>query len=64
MGLAAIQVARMLEAELYVTVGSDEKVKYLMDNYDIPRSRIFNSRDKSFVDGVMRETGGREWTSS
>jgi acyl carrier protein len=49
----------MLEAELYVTVGSEEKVKYLMDNYNIPRNRIFNSRDKSFVDGVMRETDGR-----
>ncbi|RMZ82891.1 hypothetical protein DV737_g1950, partial [Chaetothyriales sp. CBS 132003] len=58
-GLAAIQVARMLEAELYVTVGSEEKVKYLMDNYDIPRNRIFNSRDMTFVDGVMRETDGR-----
>jgi acyl carrier protein len=58
-GLAAIQVARMLEAELYVTVGSEEKVKYLMDNYNIPRNRIFHSRDNSFVDGVMRETNGR-----
>ncbi|KNG85249.1 putative polyketide synthase [Aspergillus nomiae NRRL 13137] len=58
-GLAAIQVAQMLEAEVYVTVGSDEKVKYLMENYNIPRSRIFQSRDRSFVDGVMRETDGR-----
>ncbi|KAH9827374.1 Polyketide synthase [Teratosphaeria destructans] len=58
-GLAAIQVARMLEAEVYVTVGNQEKVEYLMDNYNIPRNRIFNSRDKSFVDGVMRETNGR-----
>ncbi|KAJ9306417.1 hypothetical protein DTO217A2_4156 [Paecilomyces variotii] len=58
-GLAAIQVAQMLEVELYVTVGNEEKVKYLMDNYNIPRNRIFNSRDKSFVDGVMRETRGR-----
>jgi NAD(P)-dependent dehydrogenase (short-subunit alcohol dehydrogenase family)/acyl carrier protein len=58
-GLAAIQVAQMLEAEVYVTVGSEEKIKYLMDNYHIPRNRIFNSRDKTFVDGVMRETEGR-----
>lgn len=58
-GLAAIQVARMLEAELYVTVGNEEKVRYLMDNYNIPRNRIFQSRDKSFVEGVMRETNGR-----
>ena len=49
----------MLGTEVYVTIGSEEKVKYLMNNYHIPRNRIFNSRDKSFVDGVMRETGGR-----
>lgn len=59
MGLAAIQVAQMLEADVYVTVGSEEKVKYLMENYHIPRHKIFHSRDRSFVDGVMRETNGR-----
>ncbi|KAH1426141.1 hypothetical protein KXW31_006867 [Aspergillus fumigatus] len=58
-GLAAIQVAQMLEADVYVTVGSEEKVKYLMENYHIPRHKIFHSRDRSFVDGVMRETNGR-----
>ena len=49
----------MLKAEVYATVGNDEKVQFLMDNFHIPRNRIFNSRDKSFVDGVMRETGGQ-----
>ena len=49
----------MLGAELYVTVGNDEKVQFLMENFNIPRNRIFNSRDFSFVDGVMRETGGQ-----
>lgn len=49
----------MLEAEVYVTVGSQDKVKYLMDSHDMPRNRIFNSRDKSFVEGVLRETQGR-----
>lgn len=59
MGLAAIQIAQMLEAEVYVTVGNEEKAKYLIENYNIPRNRIFNSRDSSFVEGVMRETHGR-----
>ena len=59
MGIAALQVSKMLEAEVYATVGNDEKVQFLMDNFQIPRHRIFNSRDDSFVDGVMRETGGR-----
>ncbi|KAM4058125.1 KR domain-containing protein [Hirsutella rhossiliensis] len=58
-GLAAIQIARMLETDLFVTVGSEDKVAYLMETYDMPRNRIFNSRDASFVDGVMHETNGR-----
>ncbi|KAI0898853.1 hypothetical protein F4806DRAFT_493360 [Annulohypoxylon nitens] len=58
-GLAALQVSKMLGAEIYATVGSEKKVKYLMDNFGIPRNRIFNSRDASFAEGVMRETEGR-----
>ncbi|KAK6956533.1 hypothetical protein Daesc_001811 [Daldinia eschscholtzii] len=58
-GLSAIQVAKMLGAEIYATVGSEKKVRYLMNNFGIPRSHIFNSRDASFAEGVMKETGGR-----
>ena len=58
-GLAALQVSKMLGAEIYATVGSEKKVKYLMDHFGIPRNRIFNSRDASFAEGVMRETEGR-----
>jgi NADPH:quinone reductase-like Zn-dependent oxidoreductase len=58
-GIAAIQVARMIGADIYTTVGNDEKVKYLMNTFNLPRNRIFNSRDTSFVDGVIRETNGR-----
>ena len=57
-GIAAIQIARMLGAEIYVSVGSEVKVKYLMDTFGIPRNRIFNSRNDSFVEGIFRETGG------
>ncbi|QSZ37850.1 hypothetical protein DSL72_008950 [Monilinia vaccinii-corymbosi] len=46
-------------AEIYVTVGNDEKVKYLMNNFDIPRKRILFSRDGSFVEDLMTETGGK-----
>jgi NADPH:quinone reductase-like Zn-dependent oxidoreductase len=48
----------MLGAEIYVTVGSEVKVNYLMDTFGIPRNRIFNSRNDTFVEGVFRETGG------
>ncbi|KAI1387971.1 uncharacterized protein F4822DRAFT_430721 [Hypoxylon trugodes] len=58
-GLAALQAAKMLGAEIFATVGNEKKIQYLVDNFGIPRSRIFNSRDASFAEGVMRETGGR-----
>ncbi|KAI1458682.1 hypothetical protein F4805DRAFT_456394 [Annulohypoxylon moriforme] len=58
-GLAALQVCKMVGTEIYATVGSEKKVKYLMDNFGIPRSHIFNSRDASFAEGIMRETDGR-----
>ncbi|KAI1110618.1 hypothetical protein F5Y14DRAFT_345509 [Nemania sp. NC0429] len=58
-GLAAIQIAQMLGAEIYTTVGSQRKIEYLMENFNIPCNRIFNSRDDSFVEAVMRETNGK-----
>ncbi|KAI2820032.1 hypothetical protein CBS115989_3941 [Aspergillus niger] len=58
-GIAAIQLARMTGATIYATVGSDEKVRYLMETFGLPRNRIFNSHDSSFVEGVMRETQGQ-----
>ncbi len=61
-GLAAIQLAQMVGAEIYATVGSDEKVDYLVKTFHLPRNRIFNSRNASFVDGLMGETQGKEWT--
>lgn len=48
----------MAGAEIYTTVGSEEKVKYLMDTFRLPRNRIFNSRSTSFVEELMRETNG------
>ncbi|KAI1743043.1 hypothetical protein F4680DRAFT_445514 [Xylaria scruposa] len=58
-GLAAIQVAKMVGAEIYATVGTDDKATYLVENYEIPRNRIFDSRSSSFLEGVMRETGNK-----
>lgn len=59
-GLAALNVCSMLGvSEVYATVGSPEKVRYLVDTFGLPPSRIFSSRDASFLPGVMRETAGR-----
>lgn len=46
----------MIGAETYVTVGTEQKVQHLMKTFNIPRNRIFSSRNDSFVEGVMRET--------
>ncbi|KAK6530124.1 hypothetical protein TWF694_003493 [Orbilia ellipsospora] len=58
-GQAAITIAQYLGAEVYATVGSEEKQDFLMKTYGIPRDRIFSSRDTSFYDGLMKVTGGR-----
>ncbi|KAI0199508.1 putative polyketide synthase [Astrocystis sublimbata] len=57
-GIAAIYVAKWLGAEIYVTVGSEEKASYITKEFGIPRSRIFNSRSTEFLDDVMRATNG------
>ncbi|KAL8790668.1 MAG: hypothetical protein Q9213_000516 [Squamulea squamosa] len=57
-GMAALQLAKMMGAEIYATVGSEEKIHYLMATFGLPRNRIFNSRDASFVEGIKRETNG------
>jgi len=58
-GQAAIALARLLEAEIFVTVGTTEKKNFLMDTYGINEDHIFSSRDLSFAKGVMRMTKDR-----
>ncbi|KAH7195357.1 polyketide synthase [Fusarium oxysporum] len=58
-GLAAIQVVKMMEGEIYATAGNKEKVEYLIKEFGIPREHIFHSRDASFLDGVMQQTDGK-----
>ncbi|PYH92913.1 putative polyketide synthase [Aspergillus ellipticus CBS 707.79] len=58
-GLAAIQIAQMVGAEIYCTVGNETKTQYLTENYHIPRSHILYSRDSSFLRDIMRATDSR-----
>ncbi|KAJ0168676.1 Lovastatin diketide synthase LovF [Colletotrichum tanaceti] len=58
-GIAALQVARWVGATVYATVGSEEKVDFVSGTWDVPRERIFSSRDSRFVEGVKAATGGR-----
>lgn len=49
----------MVGAEIYATVGREDKIQYPIDNFGIPANRIFNSRDESFLGGVLQETNER-----
>lgn len=57
-GIAAIQVARWIGANIYCTVGSEDKAEFLTREFGIPRERIFHSRDTSFRDDLLAATGG------
>ena len=58
-GQAAIQIATLAGAVVYVTVGSEEKKQLLMDLYDVPEKHILYSRDTSFAQGIKRLTRGK-----
>ncbi|KAI8272976.1 Highly reducing polyketide synthase FUM1 [Colletotrichum sp. SAR 10_98] len=58
-GLAAMQICKMAGAEIFCTVGSEEKAKYLMSTFGMPRDHIFQSRDASFLPDLLDATGGR-----
>lgn len=57
-GQMAIGIAQMLGAEVFTTVGFDDKKQLIMDKYGIPEDHIFYSRNTSFAKGVMRVTDG------
>ncbi|KAI9776756.1 MAG: hypothetical protein M1839_009400 [Geoglossum umbratile] len=58
-GQAAIMLAQLAKAEIFVTVGSKEKQQFLMSTYGIPEDHIFNSRNASFAEGIMAATRGK-----
>ncbi|RAL04853.1 type I polyketide synthase [Aspergillus ibericus CBS 121593] len=58
-GQAAIMMAKVLGAEIFATVGSQEKKDYLQQTYSIPEDHIFNSRDLTFASGIERLTRGQ-----
>jgi NADPH:quinone reductase-like Zn-dependent oxidoreductase/SAM-dependent methyltransferase len=57
-GQLAVQIAQMVGAEVFATVGYDHKKQLLMDEYGVPADHIFYSRDANFARGVMRTTNG------
>ena len=57
LGLAAIQLARSKGAEVYATVGNNDKACFLTDSMGIPSSHIVSSRDPSALSRVANMTG-------
>lgn len=55
-GLAAIQVAQWLGAQIFATAGSDAKRNYLRQQ---GIGHIWDSRTLAFADGVKEATGGK-----
>ncbi|KAL6866385.1 Type I Iterative PKS [Amphichorda felina] len=58
-GIATIQMAKLIGAEIYATVGTEEKKQYLVDSFGLNEDRIFNSHDVSFASDIKAATGGR-----
>ncbi|KAL8837777.1 MAG: hypothetical protein Q9170_002395 [Blastenia crenularia] len=56
---AAGVLAKHLQAEIFVTTSSEVKKDLVMNKDGIAKDQIFNSRDLTFVDDIMRMTGGR-----
>ncbi len=54
-GLAAIQIARMIGAEIFTTAGSPRKRKYLRQ---LGLSNVMDSRSLEFADEIMEKTNG------
>ncbi|KAM4059510.1 KR domain-containing protein [Hirsutella rhossiliensis] len=58
-GIACIQLAQYKKAEIFVTVGTDEKRKFLAETYGIPYSHMFSSRNTKFAKEILKATSGR-----
>ncbi|ORY08585.1 hypothetical protein BCR34DRAFT_603445 [Clohesyomyces aquaticus] len=59
LGQAAIQLAQAIGAEIFTTVGNQEKRQLLEDLYGIPDSHIMSSRSNDFVHVINNMTNGR-----
>lgn len=59
LGLAAIQVAQSKGADIYATVSSDEKIKFLVDTVGIEPDHIFSSRDPRALARAAKSCGSK-----
>lgn len=57
-GQAAIQLAMMLDAKIYVTVSSEKKKRLLIDLYHLPEDRFLSSIAELFAEEAKRVANG------
>lgn len=57
-GIACIQLAQYVGAEIYVTVSTEEKRKFLEESFGIKPERMFSSRSTDFASEIMQATNG------
>lgn len=58
-GLASIQLAQWIGAEIFVTVGTEDKRQFLHEKYNIAFERMFSSRNTDFAREIMTATNDR-----
>ncbi|MCJ1384009.1 hypothetical protein MMC17_007124 [Xylographa soralifera] len=58
-GQAAIIIAQHIGAEIYATVGNEDKKQLIMEQYHIQEDHIFCSRNLDFAKGIKRMTKGK-----
>lgn len=55
-GQAAVALAQLAGAEVFATVGSEEKRNFLVEKYGLGTHQVFYSRDTSFAKQIMAAT--------
>ena len=58
-GQSAINICKHYNCDIYVTVGTEEKKQFLINEFNIPENRIFSSRDIQFKNKIMEMTEGK-----
>ena len=58
-GQCAINICKHYECDIFVTVGTEEKKRFLIKEYNIPENRIFSSRDIQFKYRIKEITEGK-----
>ncbi|KAI0138104.1 hypothetical protein F4776DRAFT_663241 [Hypoxylon sp. NC0597] len=58
-GIAAVQLAQSVSAEVFVTVSTSEKREILKPTFGLSDDRIFNSRNTEFGDQILAATNGK-----